>query len=187
MIAIDPSPVLLLTVPFLALVGYITRRGLVRNQFRAPGRWAWVSYPTWSLKWWSATSFNFVMLGAAVLIVCESLFHGAEFFREPVHPMPALTGALIKNVRVQRSPESLADCLSNLDHGQAYELAPDHWRVAVRNGRGSVMAIFEILPDGGRSRLEVYQVWTIAFVTWERCYDPTDDGGFASPYLSSQV
>ena len=169
MIRFDPSPWLLLTIPFLGVVIYVCYRGFARNEFRERGKWGWVIYRTGSFDWWLTTLGNLMFLGAGLFLLFQSAFHGSEFSREPELPMPAMTGSPIQSVIVPRSPDSLARCLAALDHGTLYAPSKDGRRVAVRNGRNQIMYIFDIVPAGGDSRMDVYQSLRSPFVNWDKC------------------
>lgn len=169
MIRLDPSPWLLLTVPFLAVVLYFFDRGMRRNQFRVPARSGWATYPIGSLDWWTATAVNVVFVGSASFMLYESLFNGSIFSREPSLPMPALDGTHMASVIAREQPWELAQCLATLDHGQVYLIADGGRRVAVRNGRNSLLYTFNIVPDREGSRLDVYRSQFTPFVTWKGC------------------
>jgi hypothetical protein len=177
---LDPSPWLLLTIPFLAVGLYFFDRGVRRNQFRVPARSGWATYPTGSLNWWAATAVNVVFVGSALFMLFASLFNGSNFSREPSLPMPALDGARVASVIVREQPSVLAQCLANLDHGQVYLVADGGRRVAVRNGRNSLLYTFNIVPDREASRLDVYRLQFTPFVTWMSC---TTQQGVERPRL----
>lgn len=176
MISVDPSGLLLLAVPFVAVMSYITCRGIVGNEFRVPFRHGWATYSTWSLGWWSATLTNLPFLGASLFFFYQSLFHGADFSREPDLPLPNAAGSVIRTVDVERSPVSLARCLAVLNNGKVYDLGHDQFRVAIRNGRGSVMDTFDVTPQVTGSKLVVRHIWGLSLTRWERCFDPANDG-----------
>ncbi|WP_299422645.1 hypothetical protein [Sphingomonas bacterium] len=165
----DPSPWLLLTVPFLAVAAYVSYRGWARGQFRVPGRGGWAHYHNGSLDWYGATLLNLVFLGAGVFMLYQSVFRGSDFSREPVLPMPVLTGEPIETVKIKGDPGSLARCLATKNHGQLFALGQGSWRVVVRNGRNRVMYTFDIVPRGGASRMDIYRSWPSPFVGWDGC------------------
>jgi hypothetical protein len=174
MVELDPSPWLILAVPFFLAVAYVFRRGLVRNEFRVRGKKGWAHYFTWSLGWTLATAVNLVFLGASMFVVYLALTRGSDFSREPELSMPPRGGRLTETIQVRREPSVLAECIADLNHGRVYDLGSGKRRVAVRNGRNAVLYTFEIEPDRGGSRMEVRR-WSVSpFVGWARCLAPED-------------
>jgi hypothetical protein len=169
MLKLDPSPFLMLAIPMVVLPAFVTHRGLVRNEFRAPARSGWHHYSTGSWSWWSGTITNFVFLSVSAFLLYETMFDGSGFSREPVLPMPALTGTLIASERSDRTSREVANCLSGGEDRNLYALAPDSWVYAERNGRNQTMYTFEIVPDRVGSRVDVRRVQVSPFVTWKRC------------------
>ena len=117
MIGFDPSPWLLLAVPFLAAALYVAWRGFARNEFRVRGEWAWKRYRTGSVDWYVTTLLNLTFVGAGLFMLYETAFHGKDVSREPRLAMPALAGDLVDTVRVETRPETLAACLADANHG----------------------------------------------------------------------
>ncbi len=168
---LDLSPWLLIAVPILGVVTYITLRGLTRNQFREPGKWGWFAHATFSAGWWVGTFTNVAFLGSSLFIVYMATFQSADFSRDPVLPMPEISGPLVETRVVDLSVVALSECLSNGSE-HIYPLPGGGKRVAARNGRNQVMYIFEIRPEGSRSRIEVFRELPSPFVSWSRCTSP---------------
>jgi hypothetical protein len=167
---LDPSPWLVVAAPFLALTSYVTHRGLVKDEFRSPGKWGWFRYPRWSLDWISSTIINLVFLASFIFATYEALFHGTELSHSPDLPMPALGGELVETVHSSRDSAALAACLGDNGHGQSYALETGHYRVVARNGRGAVMTIYEISADGNGSRVEVWKLrFSVSLRSWKAC------------------
>ena len=79
MLSLDPSPWLLVALPFWTGILYLTYRGLSRNEFRERGRWGWFHYQTWSLAWFLSTFMNLGLLAAFTFTVIQLLFNGSTF------------------------------------------------------------------------------------------------------------
>ena len=131
-------------------------------------------YPTWSLGWTFATAMNLVFLGASSFLAYGAPTQGSDFSREPELAMPPLGGRASETIEVAREPHALAQCIAELNHGQAYDLGSGNWRVAVRNGRNALLYTFEIHGDGGGSRVEVRRWGLSPFVGWAKCLAPEE-------------
>ncbi|MGN6821017.1 MAG: hypothetical protein ACTHJR_20375 [Sphingomonas sp.] len=175
-VKLDPTPWLLLSVPFLAATLYFFSRGLRKSQFRVPGTSGWAHYPNGSLDWWTSTLVNAVFVCSALFMVYESLFHGSEFSREPQLPMPSLAGTRVESTRVPESAQMLAACLADLNHGQVYPTEDGGRRVAVRNGRNTMLYTFDIAAGRDSSRLDVYRVQYTPLVRWKSCTTKSEAG-----------
>ena len=169
MIRIDPSLWLLLVVPYLLAIGYITRRGLVRNEFRSPGKWGWHRYPTWSAAWISATVLNFVFVGVGVLLLYQALFHGSDFSKDPKRILPPLTAPPSEIAQSNTDGDTVAQCIASENHGAIFWLDNGRSVVVIRNGRNAVLYSFEIVPSGPGSIVYVRRSLATPFVNWERC------------------
>lgn len=169
MIRLEPTLWLLLTLPFVAVIAYICWRGWTRNEFRVPGKNGWAWYASRSVNWWIATFVNFSFFGAALFLLGQSLFNGSAFSRQPQFPMPKLAGSRTISLNVAQTPDALARCLSEQNHGQIYSETQNTRRVVVRNGRGAVLYIFEIARNDAGSRLDIYQVSPTPFIKWSSC------------------
>jgi uncharacterized protein (DUF58 family) len=167
---LDPSPWLAVVIPYLLAVAYLTYRGLARNEFRAPGKSGWARYRAGSADWLLSTVLNLLLTVAGLFMLWAALFDGAAFTREPVLKRPEASGALVQNVRVDRSPGEVVRCLTELNHAQTYENGRNSWLIAVRNGRNSVMYTFEVTTEGSGSRVEVRRRRPSPFVTWAPCF-----------------
>lgn len=73
------------------------------------------------------------------------------------------------SVPVEEQPSVLAECLVSLNHGQVYLLKDGSRRIAVQNGRGSLLYPFNIVPQRNASRLDIDWSQFTPSVTWTSC------------------
>lgn len=167
----DVSLWILFATAWLALTGYLTFRGLAKNEFRERGRWGWHRYRAYSFEWWGGTVVNLLFLGIGLFFFYQEFFHGSEFGREAIHPPPRISGEPTKTLHASGTAQQVALCIADLNHGQSYRFSDGRWRVAVWNGRGEDMYAFEIVDDAPGSRLDIYRSFMSPFVGWDRCLD----------------
>jgi len=172
MLSFDLTPWLVVTIPYLLIVAYVTYRGLAQREFRVIGKYGWARYRVGSFDWWLSTMVNFALLAAGVIMLKWSVYNGADFARDPVPPMPAASGKLIETAHIDKRAHVLAQCLSELNHAKTYATGPDGWLVAVRNGRNSVMYTFEVRAEGTGSRMDIRRRQVSPFVSWKPCLRP---------------
>ena len=169
MLQLNPSPWLFFAVPFLLVCGYITYRGLIRNEFRRIARSGWYEFKPWSVLWISATFSNVVFLTAGAFFFYQALFHGTGFDRQPELSLPSLEGVPLETLRSSRGADEVVSCIASRNHGEVTSLGNGRSVVVVRNGRNSAMYTFEVLPEGVGSRVNVRRLIASPFVSWRGC------------------
>ena len=150
-------------------MAFITQRGLMRNQFWVRDQSGWpVTYSRGSLKWCGATVLNLMFLSASLFLTYEAIFHGSEFDRQPVRPMPFLSGTPTITVHANLRSQQVAACIADLNRGQAYRLDEGHWRVAVWGDRGRLLDTVELVDEASGSRVDIYESF-LSYVDRESC------------------